>query len=81
MFSFYLRWILIIAVIGLVFSMIDNAAHFGGLVTGYVIGWLAAPLRPSRTVDAVWKAIATVMVLITAAAMSIAWLHVTAALS
>ncbi|MEZ5396631.1 MAG: rhomboid family intramembrane serine protease [Bryobacterales bacterium] len=53
MFSFYLRWILIIAVIGLVFSMIDNAAHFGGLVTGYAIGWLVAPCGRAVPVDAV----------------------------
>jgi rhomboid protease GluP len=80
-FSFYLRWILMIAVIGLVFSMIDNAAHFGGLATGYLIGWVAAPLRPGKAADAGWMAVATLMCLVTAGAMLIAWLHVTAAIS
>jgi rhomboid protease GluP len=80
-FSFYLRWIIMIAVIGLVFSMIDNAAHFGGLAFGYIVGYVAAPMRPGQASEALWKAVATVMVLITAASLGIAWLHVTAALS
>jgi rhomboid protease GluP len=79
-FSFYLRWILMIAVIGLVFSLIDNAAHFGGLAFGFVVGWAAAPVRPGAVVDALWKVVAALMCLITAGSMLIAWANVTAAL-
>jgi hypothetical protein len=40
--SFYLRWILLIAVIGLLPGFnIDNAAHFGGFVAGFVVAYLA----------------------------------------
>lgn len=80
-FSFYLRWVLMIAVIGLVFPMIDNAAHFGGLAFGFAVGYLSTPMRPSPVQDAIWKAIATVMVLAAAGSMAIAWLNITAALS
>ena len=79
-FSFYLRWILMIAVIGLVFSMIDNAAHFGGLAAGFLVGYVAAPMGPSRSMDAVWKGVATIMCLAAAGSMLIAWANITAAL-
>jgi rhomboid protease GluP len=79
--SFYMRWVIIIAVMGLIPGFnIDNAAHFGGLAVGFAIAYVAAPLRPNPAQDAVWKAIATVAVLTTAWAMAIAWLNVTAAL-
>ena len=79
-FSFYMRWVIMIAVIGLLFPMIDNAAHFGGLAFGFGVGYIAAPMRPSQVQDSIWKAIATVMVLATAGSMLIAWLNITVAL-
>ncbi len=79
-FSFYLRWMIMIAVIGLFFPMIDNAAHFGGLAVGFAVAYAAAPVRPSHALDALWKTVATVAVLITAVAMVLAWFNITAAI-
>jgi rhomboid protease GluP len=40
-----IRWLIYIAVLGLLFSGIDNYAHFGGLASGYLLG----RLMPDRT--------------------------------
>src|SRR5690606_37822627 len=40
--SFYLRWVIILAVLGFVFDMVDNAAHFGGFAAGFALGWIAS---------------------------------------
>jgi rhomboid protease GluP len=38
------RWLLVLAMIGLVgWGFIDNAAHGGGVVGGILVGWLVAP--------------------------------------
>ena len=43
--SALIRWLIYIAVLGLISSGTDNYAHFGGLATGYVLG----RLMPDRT--------------------------------
>ena len=40
-----IRWLIYIAVLGLLLSGTDNFAHLGGLVTGYLLG----RLMPDRT--------------------------------
>jgi rhomboid protease GluP len=40
-----IRWLIYIAVMGLLFAGIDNYAHFGGLAAGYLLG----RLMPDRT--------------------------------
>lgn len=61
--QFYLRW----AVYGLLFGLlplrIDNAAHIGGLATGFVVAWLAGTpkLLDTHWAERLWKAIMIVM--------------------
>ena len=43
--SALIRWLIYIAVLGIVFSGTDNYAHFGGVATGYLLG----RLMPDRT--------------------------------
>ena len=44
-----IRWVVIVAVIGaLGIGVIDNAAHAGGLLTGVVVGALAAPAHADQ---------------------------------
>lgn len=57
--SFYLRWIIMIAVIGLLIPFIDNAAHLGGFAAGYGIGHVAASPRVTHDSESLWKAAAT----------------------
>ncbi len=68
--SFYLRWAIMIAVIGLLIPAIDNAAHFGGFIGGFAVGWAAASENVNRTTEAVWKAAATVCALTAGGALA-----------
>jgi len=43
--SALIRWLIYIAVLGIIFSGTDNYAHFGGVATGYLLG----RLMPDRT--------------------------------
>jgi membrane associated rhomboid family serine protease len=45
--SALIRWLIYIAVLGFVFRGTDNAAHFGGLVSGYILGRLMVDRPPS----------------------------------
>lgn len=67
MTSFYVRWILLIAVIGLLpgFS-IDNAAHFGGFAAGFVVSYLAGTPGRSRVVETAWNVAAGASVVVVA---------------
>ena len=79
--KFYMRWIVFIAIIGFLPGFrIDNVAHFGGLAVGFAVAYVATPLRPSNVQDSIWKALATIMVLLSAGAMLIAWSRITEAL-
>jgi rhomboid protease GluP len=41
-----IKWIIYIAILGFVVSGIDNAAHFGGLVSGFLLGKVMADREP-----------------------------------
>jgi rhomboid protease GluP len=41
-----IRWLIYIAVMGLVFSGIDNYAHLGGCIAGYLLGRSMTPREP-----------------------------------
>jgi rhomboid protease GluP len=45
--SALIRWLVYIAVLGFMFSGTDNAAHAGGLVTGYLLGRVMADRLPA----------------------------------
>jgi membrane associated rhomboid family serine protease len=42
-----IRWLIYIAVLGLLFSGIDNYAHFGGLASGYLLGRVMRDRTPA----------------------------------
>ncbi|HZS52582.1 MAG TPA: rhomboid family intramembrane serine protease [Bryobacterales bacterium] len=70
--SVYTRW----AVYGLLFSLIpgiDIAAHVGGLISGFVLGYVAGVPGPNRAIEWCWKAAAVVAVLIVGASFLLAW--------
>jgi rhomboid protease GluP len=66
--AFYIRW----AVYGLLWGLlpffrVDNAAHIGGLVTGFLAAWLAGTPRLVRTWrDSVWDFVSGILVMLTA---------------
>ncbi len=45
--SALIRWLIYIAILGLVFSGTDNFAHGGGLVSGYLLGRMMADRAPA----------------------------------
>ena len=58
------RWVIYIAVFGILFP-VDNAAHFGGLVSGLTLGYLIPEGEPStRPGENLWNALAVLAVLI-----------------
>lgn len=66
--SFYVRW----AIYGLLFGLlplpIDNAAHLGGLATGFVTAWLAGTPKLVEThwKERLWQGVMIVMLCVTA---------------
>lgn len=66
--SFYIRW----AVYGLLFGLlpipIDNAAHIGGLVTGFVIAYFAGTpkLLENHPKERFWQGVMIVTLIVTA---------------
>ena len=71
----YVRWAVIVLLIGLVpslfgISFVDNAAHIGGGIGGFVLAYIAGTPRFSRTVEAFWRGAAAVCVVITGLAFA-----------
>ena len=61
-----LRWILIVFAMGLFLGGIDNAAHFGGLVSGYLLGRIFSDREPA---DAAERTRANLLGLVTVVAV------------
>jgi rhomboid protease GluP len=60
------RWVIYIFVFGLFFS-VDNAAHFGGLVAGVLLGYFVPEGEPdTRASETLWNFLALLSVLIMA---------------
>lgn len=78
--SFYMRWVIMIAAIGFLIPGIDNWAHLGGIITGGAIGWFAASTHVNRDIESLWKSAATLCCLATAGALAFAYWRVIQAL-
>ena len=73
----YIRWIIILLVLGFLFPGIDNAAHIGGLAGGFVVGYAAGPPSYRESTEGVWRVLAGIALAITAYAFVRVFLSVT----
>jgi rhomboid protease GluP len=64
----YIRWVIWILIIGLLPGFnVDNAAHIGGLIVGFAVGYLAGtPRYEGSPMEKLWKVAAAFCVLLTA---------------
>jgi rhomboid protease GluP len=51
----YVQWMVMILVMGFLIQGIDNAAHIGGFVGGFIVAYLAGSQGHARGDDMVWK--------------------------
>jgi len=65
--SMYVRWVMIILVMGFVSRMrTDNWAHIGGLVTGFVVAYIGGtPRLAGGPIEIAWRVAAWLAVLLT----------------
>jgi rhomboid protease GluP len=61
----YIQWMLMIVVMGVFIQGIDNAAHIGGFLGGFVVAYIAGSKGHARGDDMVWKTLAWVTIAIT----------------
>ena len=74
------RWVLYIAVFGLFFA-VDNAAHFGGLALGLLLGYTIPEGEPdSGASEKLWNALAVLSVIIIAGSFALMALQMNAPL-
>lgn len=78
--SFYLRWVIILGVFGLLFPGVDNYAHLGGLISGFLVGWVAASNQVNRGIESLWKVAAAFCCLVSAGALAFAYTRIVLAL-
>ena len=72
--SFYVRWAVLIIVIGLMPGFhIDNAAHIGGMAAGFVIGYFAGTPQPASAGEPLWTVAAGVSLAVVAASFYLAY--------
>ena len=70
------RWVIYIAIFGLFFN-IDNAAHFGGLGAGIVLGYLVPQGAPeTRSAENLWNTLAVVSVVVIAGSFALMALQI-----
>ena len=70
------RWVIYIFVFGLFFS-VDNAAHLGGLVSGFILGYLIPEGQPeTRPSENLWNALAVLSILIIAGSFALMALQI-----
>jgi rhomboid protease GluP len=77
--NMYLRWAVYMLIFGLLpFFAIDNAAHIGGGIGGFIVGYLAGTPRFSRATEGFWRAASAGAMIITALAFVQMFLWLTA---
>lgn len=67
------RWVIYIAIFGLlpIFS-VDNAAHFGGLISGIILGYLVPTGEPATaTSERLWNGLAVIAVVVIAGSFAL----------
>ncbi|HEV2246711.1 MAG TPA: rhomboid family intramembrane serine protease [Terriglobia bacterium] len=70
------RWVIYIAIFGIFFP-VDNAAHFGGLIAGLVLGYLIPEGVPeTRPAENLWNALAVISVIIIAGSFALMALQI-----
>ena len=70
------RWVIYIAIFGLFFP-VDNAAHFGGLGAGIILGYLIPEGVPeTRPAENLWNGLAVVSVIIIAGSFALMALQI-----
>lgn len=79
--SAYMRWMVMIVVIGLIIPFIDQAAHLGGWAAGFAVGWVASSPKVNRSIESMWKAAATIVTIAVAVCLAIAYSGVMRALA
>ena len=67
------RWILFIAIFGFLFPAIDNAAHFGGLVSGFGFAYICGTPGQDRDKETMWQGVAIAAVAATVIAFYFAY--------
>src|SRR5579884_1001865 len=65
--NFYVRWVVYILALGLVPGFaVDNWAHIGGLIAGFVMGYIAGiPARSGYSREVFWRTAAGVCIVLT----------------
>ena len=72
--SFYIRWAVLIIVIGLMPGFhIDNAAHIGGMAAGFVIAYFAGTPQPASAGEPLWTVAAGASLAVVAASFYLAY--------
>jgi rhomboid protease GluP len=66
------RWVIYIAIFGLLGMGVDNAAHIGGLVSGIALGYLIPEGEPdTRSSEYLWNTLAVLSVIIIAGSFAL----------
>ncbi len=79
--SMYMRWMIIIVIIGLIIPVIDNAAHLGGFAGGFAIGYLAGSPTRNADTESLWKAAAALACIVAVAALAMAYQGISEAIA
>jgi rhomboid protease GluP len=69
----YMRWAIMLLIFGLLVPMVDNAAHIGGFIGGFAIGYVAGTPRYGSPAESLWKAGAGFAILLVAASFFFAY--------
>jgi rhomboid protease GluP len=69
--QFYIRWAVYGFALGILFPGTDNGAHFGGVVSGFVLAYIMGTPRVVGMQEKVWRLASILVMLITVAAFAL----------